>query len=44
MDVYNKEVQKWQNVIFAARVFLLVSKFPTHTDVPTELGSPTSNV
>ena len=32
---------KWQSVMFAVRELLLVSRFLTRTDVPTEHGSPT---
>ena len=39
-----KEVQKpWLNVISAENVLLSAFRYPTHTDVPTALGRPTSN-
>ena len=38
-----RRCSKWQNAISAARAWHSVLRFLTPTDVPTELGSPTSS-
>jgi len=42
-DFIEEEVQIWQNVIFAAKVFLLELRFPTLTGVQTGPGNRISS-
>jgi hypothetical protein len=41
LKIFEGGAAQWQNVNFATRKLLSASRFLTHTDVQTELGSPT---
>ena len=41
LKIFEGGAAQWQNVNFATRKLLSASRFLTHTDVQTDLGSPT---
>ena len=40
LKIYEGGAAQWQNVNSVTKKLLSASRFPTHTDVPTEPGNP----